>query len=118
MTEMGEDGGDGVQPSVDPVLETGRLHSSDDLPQVLDESVLAVPLLHDLKEAETKGSALIDVVIDLNLAYGKGRRAARDQARRLVADAIRSKGSEGQRERQPSEVKDGDDVDSELEDEG
>lgn len=64
-------------------------------PEVLDRSVLAIPLLHDMRDADKRGDEhkLHDVVIDINLSYHKGREAAREHARKLVADAVREAGT-------------------------
>lgn len=93
-------------------------------PEVLDRSVLAIPLLRDLEDAdptsedpdtggrETEvpdaehpdaehpgrppGNRLFGVVIDLNMTYRGGRERARSRARQVVAAAIEEHVAEGQ----------------------
>jgi subtilisin family serine protease len=68
-------------------------------PEVLDRTVIAIPLLKTLKEdddarkqAQLEGKTyeppLIGVVLDLNLEYGEGREAGRERVRELIDDAI------------------------------
>ena len=55
-------------------------------PEVLDRTVIAVPLLDKIKkDGETK---VQPIIIDLNLDYHGGREAARDWAQKLVKDII------------------------------
>ena len=55
-------------------------------PEVLDRTVIAIPLLDQIKkDGETK---LQPIIIDLNLDYHGGREAAREQAQKLVKDII------------------------------
>jgi subtilisin family serine protease len=55
-------------------------------PEVLDRTVIAIPLLDQIKkDGETK---LQPIIIDLNLDYHGGREAARAQAQKLVKDII------------------------------
>src|SRR5215471_3055536 len=61
-------------------------------PEVLDKTVIAVPLLRKLRKAreEAKVEAkpeegLYDVIIDLNLKYRGGVEAARDEVNQLIA---------------------------------
>jgi subtilisin family serine protease len=55
-------------------------------PEVLDRTVIAIPLLDQIKkDGETK---LQPIIIDLNLDYHGGREAARKQAQKLVKDII------------------------------
>lgn len=73
------------------------------LPEVLDKTVIAIPLLNmlneekeDLERGETP--RLFSVVLDLNLEFEGGRDAARQRAIQLVEKAIQTKGrSEAQR---------------------
>ncbi|MGH8929062.1 MAG: S8 family peptidase [Egibacteraceae bacterium] len=58
-------------------------------PEVLDRSVLSLPLLSDMSDE----ARLHDVVIDLNLTYHDGREAAREQVRELVEQAVREAGT-------------------------
>jgi serine protease AprX len=67
-------------------------------PQVLDKTVIAIPLLNKLddeKKALERGepAKVFSVVIDLNLEFEGGRDAARDRAIELVKKALQSKGS-------------------------
>jgi serine protease AprX len=55
-------------------------------PEVLDRTVIAVPLLDKIKkDGEAK---LQPIIIDLNLDYHGGREAARERAQKLVTDII------------------------------
>lgn len=55
-------------------------------PEVLDRTVIAVPLLEKIK---TEGEAKVQsIIIDLNLDYHGGREAARQQAQELVKNII------------------------------
>jgi subtilisin family serine protease len=59
-------------------------------PRVLDRTVIAQPLMEELKE---KGDdALVDIVIDLNLNFPGGRDRARERVRDLAAAAIATSG--------------------------
>ncbi|HEV8496549.1 MAG TPA: S8 family peptidase [Gemmatimonadaceae bacterium] len=59
-------------------------------PRVLDRTVIARPLMEELKE---KGDdALVDIVIDLNLNFPGGRDRARERVRDLAAAAIATSG--------------------------
>jgi subtilisin family serine protease len=68
-------------------------------PEQLDRTVLAIPLMHRLRaEREARGNdpALppqkFDVVIDINLDYGKDRPETRREAIALIDEAIRLRG--------------------------
>ena len=51
-------------------------------PEVLDRTVIAIPLLDKIKkDGETK---IQPIIIDLNLDYHGGREAARERAQKLV----------------------------------
>ncbi|HZC99112.1 MAG TPA: S8 family peptidase [Actinomycetes bacterium] len=70
-------------------------------PEVLDKSVLSIPLLKILKQEEERLAAdpareprLHDVVIDLNLEYREGRAAARRRAEELIGAAIEERGAQ------------------------
>ena len=52
------------------------------LPKVLDQTVIAIPLLHELDE-KPKGS-LFDVVIDVNLNFAGGRKAACTRVQEMI----------------------------------
>jgi serine protease AprX len=54
------------------------------LPQVLDRTVIAIPLLHAFEERDR--TEIFDIIIDLNLEFDGGL----DRARTLVRDAIKS----------------------------
>jgi hypothetical protein len=56
------------------------------LPKVLDRTVIAIPLLNQLKAAEP--SKPFDIVVDVNLDYHKGRDAAADRVQRMIADLV------------------------------
>jgi serine protease AprX len=64
-------------------------------PEVLDKTVLSIPLLKILEEERVgldqdpgREPSLHDVIIDLNLEYRAGRAAGRARARELVDDAV------------------------------
>ncbi len=68
-------------------------------PEVLDKSVLSIPLLKILNEEKEqlerdpgREPQAHAVVIDLNLEYSKGRSSARTRAEELILDAIRETG--------------------------
>ena len=72
----------GGKPETDP-------HRPGFLPEVLDSTVIARPLLKDLEEAEMKGSPEpIKIIIDLNLEYLDGRDAARARAEDLIKQVV------------------------------
>ena len=54
------------------------------LPQVLDKTVIALPLQ---KLIDEQPDALHDVIIDLNLEFPKGRAAAQRQIRKYIKQA-------------------------------
>ncbi|HEX2222849.1 MAG TPA: S8 family peptidase [Thermoanaerobaculia bacterium] len=73
-------------------------------PDLLDSTVIAIPLLEQFREERTRrakekrrgaepGPELYDVIIDLNLDYHSGRKAAREIAVSLIGQAIASKGT-------------------------
>jgi subtilisin family serine protease len=58
-------------------------------PDVLDKTVIAIPLLDILaKDEKQKKRAPIPIIIDINLEYREGQGAARDRIRQEVAQAI------------------------------
>jgi serine protease AprX len=61
-------------------------------PEVLDKTVIAIPLLDTLKKPEA-ARTLLSVIIDINLEYRDGRSAARDRIREEVARAITEVGT-------------------------
>jgi serine protease AprX len=59
------------------------------LPDVLDSTVIARPLLKDLEEADSnRTSKPIKIIIDLNLEYPDGRDAARERAVDLIKQVV------------------------------
>src|SRR6516165_9260821 len=54
-------------------------------PRVLDRSVIAIPLLEEIKKDDNEIHA---VIIDVNLDYGEGREAARKWIREAIKSAI------------------------------
>jgi serine protease AprX len=65
------------------------------LPEVLDKTVIAIPLLKMLEAEDLergKRPTLFPVVLDLNLQFEGGRDAARERAMELVERAIERKG--------------------------
>jgi serine protease AprX len=63
-------------------------------PRILDKTVIAVPLLNELKEEKRqlreglqKKPERHAVVIDINLEYREGRAAARERTKRLVEES-------------------------------
>ena len=62
------------------------------LPDTLDRTVIAIPLLKKLKQLKAEDpdeKELVHVIIDLNLEYPGGRSQARERARTLVQEAVR-----------------------------
>lgn len=57
------------------------------LPEVLDRTVIAIPLLHQLDDPELKGRPF-DLVIDVNLDYEGGREAAWDRVQELIKTLV------------------------------
>jgi len=69
-------------------------------PRVLDRTVIAVPLLNDLKKEKRelktgrrKKPMLHAVVIDINLEYSQGRAIAREQIKQLVKESAAAVGT-------------------------
>src|ERR1700751_643737 len=54
-------------------------------PRILDRSVIAIPLLEEIKKDDNEVQA---VIIDVNLDYGEGREAARKWIREAIQNAI------------------------------
>jgi serine protease AprX len=82
-----------------PGSDPASPRSSSFTPEVLDKTVIAIPLLKILAEErdeETKARKahkryiprLIGVILDLNLEYRQGRDSCRQRVRELVAEAI------------------------------
>jgi serine protease AprX len=63
-------------------------------PDNLDRTVVAIPLLRELRSERDEGRPSVphDVIIDLNLGYRDGLDAARERAAGLIAEAIESTG--------------------------
>jgi serine protease AprX len=62
-------------------------------PDVMHRSVISIPLLNEIKDAQGGTSPEpIDVVVDVNLTYPGGRRAAMDKAQGLIAEVLRGSG--------------------------
>jgi serine protease AprX len=59
-------------------------------PETLDKTVIAIPLLRQLREEEQgrRTPTLHHVVLDLNFGYREGRDAGRERAKNLVAQAV------------------------------
>ncbi|HEV2147476.1 MAG TPA: S8 family peptidase [Longimicrobiaceae bacterium] len=70
------------------------------LPDTLDRTVIAIPLLKELESIRGTGEERrpIDVIIDLNLEYPGGRKEARERVRTLVLEAVGSAGGDPDRE--------------------
>jgi serine protease AprX len=84
-----------------PESDPSAAKSSEFTPEVLDKTVIAIPLLKILKEERDeeekarKGRKrytpeLVGVILDLNLEYQLGRDECRSRVRELVAEAIAS----------------------------
>ncbi len=100
--------------SFDDSTQQGRLDKSDPgekgfTPEVLDKTIIAIPLLKDLKkeddEAKKTGqtaatkAALHPVIIDLNLLYPvNGRKGARKRVEELVPKAVALTGGDSDEE--------------------
>lgn len=61
------------------------------LPKILDKTVIAIPLLTILEQADPQ--VLQPVIIDLNLEYPGGRRGARKRVLELIVEAIAQAGA-------------------------
>ena len=73
------------------------------LPQVLDKTVIALPLQ---KLIDEQPDALHDVIIDLNLEFPKGRAAAQEQIREYIKQAKKKvKARAGQVEKSDADVR-------------
>lgn len=71
-------------------------------PEVLDRTVIAIPLLRKLKKNAVKP---YDIIIDLNLGYRDGREAAKERVRELVDKAAASLGQDSRKSRMIDEGK-------------
>ena len=84
-----------------PNLEKSRPDEPGFVPEVLDKTVIAIPLLDDMAEERERITAsrrrrprpdefrkLYDVIIDVNLEYPRGRALARARVRDLITVAI------------------------------
>ncbi|MGR7025558.1 S8 family peptidase [Geodermatophilus sp. URMC 62] len=64
-------------------------------PEVLDRTVLSIPLLKKLQEERDEGRRDVHaVVIDVNLMYADGRDPARERAKELIRHAIHQVGKQ------------------------
>lgn len=78
-TGQPEDGGDGAsRPGF--------------LPEVLDRTVIAIPLLHKLDRERAAGRTreVVDVIIDLNLEFHDGVEGARRVVERMISEVVRA----------------------------
>ena len=65
-------------------------------PRSQDRSVIAIPLLEQIRDAQTKADdSPIPVVIDINLDFKPDRRTAVDIARKLLSQAVAEAGQPG-----------------------
>lgn len=67
-------------------------------PEILDKTVIAIPLLNILQDSSQPPGTLHPIIIDINLQYRDGRPAARQRIREEVALAIEEKGTPGVRQ--------------------
>ncbi|MEW5925866.1 MAG: S8 family peptidase [Gemmatimonadota bacterium] len=74
----------GTQGSAKP-LPGGDPKKADFTPEVLDRTLIAIPLLRDMAEADE--TTPFEVIIDLNLEYHHGRQGARERVMELVRKA-------------------------------
>lgn len=96
-TEKGLEGMD-----AEPAANAGRLSQSDPgkqpfLPQVLDKTVIAIPLLTEMSEERADReknpglqAKLYHVIIDLNLEYPGGRGRAREKVEQIIAIVLQN----------------------------
>ena len=84
-----------TDPNPDDEEDEGGLEESDPkekpfLPENLDRTVIAIPLLKDLKQEDTakKAPEAHDVIIDLNLEYPGGRDGASEWVRKTIAELL------------------------------
>jgi hypothetical protein len=59
------------------------------LPQVLDRTVIAIPLLRNLDDPARRDE-IFDLVIDVNLEHKGGREAARNRIEQMIAEVVRA----------------------------
>ncbi len=71
---------------------TGEPPRSGFSPRDLDRSIIAIPLLREMRRSPAPGVPL-EVVIDLNLNYHDGRDSARTRVQELIRQAIAQAGS-------------------------
>lgn len=66
-------------------------------PETLDKTVIAIPLLRQLRDEEQgrRPAEFHHVVLDLNFGYRQGRDAGRERAKNLVAQAVQRGGGGG-----------------------
>jgi serine protease AprX len=96
-----------------PPLPGGNPRQSGFTPEVLDRTVISIPLLHELRREERRRvrhrqaglpaprGRLYPVVIDLNLDYRGGRAEAKEQIKHLVAEAIAELSTRTEDDRRP-----------------
>jgi len=82
------------------------------LPEVLDRTVIAIPLLNWFKDPERKGE-VFDIVVDLNLNYHDGLRGAREAVEKRIDHIIASRQTTG-KARRMSRSTVGDDMQEEV----
>ena len=91
----GSSGGEPPSPASGPPFPQSDPRKKPFLPEVLDRTVIAIPLLKELaaeQEALERGSTdkpkIYDVIIDLHLEYPGGRERARDRVLALVREIL------------------------------
>lgn len=77
------------------------------LPEVLDRTVIAIPLLHWFKDKKKRGQ-LFDIVVDLNLQYQGGLEGARAVVEQRIDEIIKKRQTTGNRRRMSRTVVDED----------
>ena len=77
------------------------------LPEVLDRTVIAIPLLHWFKDKKKRGQ-LFDIVVDLNLQYKGGLQGARTLVEERIDDIIKKRQTSGNARRMSRTVVDDD----------
>jgi serine protease AprX len=68
-------------------------------PRDLEKTVIALPLIEEMRRLEGGGSenddSLLDVIVDANLDYKSGRQKARDRIIRLIGEIVKGREGEG-----------------------
>ena len=89
-----EPGPHGDPPAERRATDTGQPGRFD--PRSQDRSVIAIPLLEQIRDAKARNDATpIPVVIDLNLDYKLGRQAALEAALQLLLETVERNGQAG-----------------------